>query len=240
MYFYLSNCLYMKRFLKITAMAVIATGIFSSTSCELLNNGKLSEEEVAAGLKEALKHGSDSSTTRLHKQDGYLADATIKILLPQEAQTAVSAVDAIVPGLSTQLVTKINRAAEDAAIEAKPILWNAIEGLTIQDAFTILQGNDDAATVYLRSKTYDGLYNAFQPKIQNSLQTVGAQQLWTQFSNTYNNIPFVTPIPDNLAAHVTNKALDGLFVYVAKEELKIRTDVNARVTDLLKKVFAEQ
>ena len=230
----------MKRIIKITAIVAIAAGILSSPSCELFSNGKLSEEEVAAGLKEALKYGADSSTTRLHKQDGYLADAAIKIFLPQEAQTAVNAVEVAVPGLSNQLVTKINRAAEDAAIEAKPILWNAIEGLTIQDAFSILQGNNDAATVYLRSKTYDGRYNAFQPKIQHSLETVGAQQLWTQFTGVYNGLPLVTPIPDNLAAHATNKALDGLFIYVAKEELKIRTDANARVTDLLKKVFAQQ
>ncbi len=227
----------MKMQIKTVLLLVFTAGSFYS--CDLFN-GKLNEDEVAAGLKEALRYGADSSSTQLHRQDGYLLDAAVKIMLPQEATAAANTVDAIIPGLSSQLITKINRAAEDAAVEAKPILWNAIDGLTVNDAFTILQGEDDAATVYLRSKTYDGLYNAFQPKIENSLESVGAQQLWTQFTTQYNSLPLVNPIPDNLAAHATSKALDGLFIYVAKEEKRIRTDVNARVTDLLQRVFAQQ
>jgi len=229
----------MKISLKSVIVLTTFVSVASFSSCDLLN-GKLSEDEVAAGLKEALKYGADSSSTQLHREDGYLMDAAIKILLPEEAKNAANVVDNIIPGTSTALITKLNRAAEHAAVEAKPILWNAIEGLTVQDAYSILQGNNDAATVYLRSKTETGLRNAFQPKIQNSLEVVGAQQLWEQFTNTYNSVPFVTPIPNNLAEHVTNKALDGLFVYVAKEELRIRTDVNARVTDLLQRVFAQQ
>lgn len=230
----------MKRSFKSILVLSAIFSLASLVSCDLLNGGKLSEDEVAKGLKEALKYGADSSSTQLHRQDGYLMDAAVKIFLPQEATVAAATVDNIIPGLSTNLITRLNRAAEDAAVEAKPILWNAIEGLTVEDAFTILNGNNDAATQYLRGKTQQGLYNAFKPKIENSLQTVGAQQLWAQFTNTYNSIPLVNPIPNNLAEHVTNKALDGLFIYVAKEETRIRTDVNARVTDLLRKVFDKQ
>lgn len=229
----------MKFSLKSVLILTTIVSVASLSSCDLLN-GKLNEDEVAAGLKEALKYGADSSSTQLHRENGYLMDAAIKIFLPEEAKNAATVVDNIIPGTSTALITKLNRAAEHAAVEAKPILWNAIDGLTVQDAFSILQGNNDAATVYLRSKTEAGLRNAFQPKIQNSLEVVGAQQLWEQFTNTYNSVPFVNPIPNNLAEHVTNKAMDGLFVYVAKEELRIRTDVNARVTDLLQRVFAQQ
>lgn len=230
----------MKKVLKSVLIFSSIVSVAMLSSCDLFNGGKLSEDEVAAGLKEALKYGSDSSSTQLHRENGYLLDAAVKIFLPQEATNAAAVVDNIIPGTSSALITKVNRAAEHAAVEAKPILWNAIEGLTVQDAFTILQGNDDAATVYLRSKTEVGLRTAFQPKIQNSLETVGAQQLWSQFTNTYNSVPLTTPIPNNLAEHVTTKALDGLFIYVAKEELRIRTDVNARVTDLLQRVFAKQ
>ncbi|MCS6982186.1 MAG: DUF4197 domain-containing protein [Flavobacteriales bacterium] len=204
------------------------------TSCEKTG---LTEEEVAAALREALKVGTDTAVARLHKTDGYFGDPLVKILLPPEAQTAVSVVENLIPGLPDQLVLKINRAAENAAIEAKPIFFEAITSLTIQDAFAILNGPQNAATQYLREKTSYQLFNAFQPKIQQSLESVGAQQLWTEFTTAYNSLPLVPPIPDNLASYSTQKALDGLFLYIEKQEAKIRTDASARVTDLLRRVF---
>lgn len=214
--------------------ALFIAGPLSLTSCE---KPGLTEAEVAAALREALIIGTDSSVKRLNRTDGYHADPLVKILLPPQAQGAAAVVDAIIPGLSDQLILKINRAAENAAIKARPIFVDAITSMTIEDAFGILRGAQNAATQYLRNKTYTQLASAFQPDIQQSLESVGAQQLWQQFTTTYNSLPLVNPIPDNLAQFATEKALDGLFVYVEKQEQKIRTDASARVTDLLRKVF---
>lgn len=213
---------------------IIIPWLLSLTSCE---KSGLTEAEVAAALREALIIGTDSSVNRLNRIDGYYGDPLVKIFLPPQAEGAVAVVDAIIPGLSEQLILKINRAAENAAIKARPIFVAAITGMTIEDAFGILRGAPNAATQYLRNKTYTQLAGAFQPDIQQSLESVGAQQLWQQFTSTYNSLPLVNPIPDNLAQFATEKALDGLFVYVEKQEQKIRTDASARVTDLLKKVF---
>ncbi|MCX7649347.1 MAG: DUF4197 domain-containing protein [Flavobacteriales bacterium] len=213
---------------------ILTLGPLGVSSCE---KAGLSEAEVAAALREALRVGTDSSVSRLHKTDGYFGDALVKIFLPPEAQGAATVVDAIIPGLSDQLILKINRSAEAAAIKAKPIFVDAITTMTIEDAFGILRGAQNAATTYLRNKTYTQLETTFQPDIQQSLESVGAQQLWQQFTSAYNSLPLVNPIPDNLAVFTTRKALDGLFVYIEKQEQKIRTDASARVTDLLRKVF---
>lgn len=223
-----------KTFLWWISAGTLCTTPFFLTSCEKTG---LTEEEVAAALREALKVGTDTAVARLHKTDGYFGDPLVKILLPPEAQTAAGVVESIIPGLTDQLVLKINRAAENAAIEAKPIFFEAITSLTIQDAFAILNGPQNAATQYLKEKTSTQLFTAFQPKIQQSLESVGAQQLWTEFTTVYNSLPLVPPIPDNLASYSTQKALDGLFLYIEKQEAKIRTDASARVTDLLRKVF---
>ena len=190
--------------------------ILSFSSCDLLSSA-LSSEDAANGLKEALKLGTDSSTTRLNKTDGFLADAAVKILLPDEAAAVANTLNSIIPGVTDQLITKINRSAESAASEAKPIFWSAITQMTIQDAISIVNGNSDAATQYLRQKTYPDLYSAFEPKINTALSDVGAQQLWNQVFSQYNQIPFVPQVPDNLSAHTTSKALYGVFYYVGIE-----------------------
>jgi hypothetical protein len=221
---------------KIHLYLLISALVVSFTSCELLSNA-LSSEDAANGLKEALKVGTDSSTTRLNKTNGFLGDAAVKILLPDEATAVANTLNTIIPGVTDQLITKINRAAESAASEAKPIFWNAITQMTIQDALAIVNGNQDAATQYLKQKTYSSLYSAFEPKINNALTQVGAQQLWNQVFSQYNQLPLVPPVPDNLSAHTTSKALDGVFYYVGVEEGKIRANPGAYLNDLLTKVF---
>lgn len=214
--------------------------VLLAPGCDLLNEG-LSEEEVAAGLKEALEVGTDNSVQSAHAADGYFLNPLIKIPFPEEASVIETALRGIgANGLVDGLVEKLNRAAEDAADEAGPIFLNAISAMTIQDAWNILKGNDDAATQYLRTNTYDNLKTTFKPDIQNSIATVGADVAWTQVTTTYNNIPFVTPVNTDLADYTTGKALDGLFVLIADEELLIRQDPAARITDLLQRVFAEQ
>lgn len=212
------------------------------TSCSLLEGTGLTDEEIVAGLKEALSIGTDNSVARTAVEDGYFGNPLIKIPFPEEVDfvaTAVSAIPLVGQPAVDGFVQKLNRAAEDAADEAGPIFLNAITNMTITDGLNILQGNDDAATEFLRTNTYSDLKTTFKPDIENSLNTVGAQNAWNDVSTLYNTVSS-NPVNTDLADYTTGKALDGLFTLIAEEELKIRTDPVARVTDLLAKVFGEQ
>lgn len=228
--------------------------MFSSTllvSCEEVDLG-LTEEQIAEGLKEALKVGADTAVAKLNVQDGFFGDQLVKIFLPEEAQPAYNVVSSV-PILSDMIdktILTINRAAEDAAVEAKPIFVEAITGITITDAIDILNGADTAATGYLKAATYQQLYDAFKPKIQASLNKdivlgISAEDSYSTLINTYNNASLggllFDKIEDNtLADHTTSRALKGVFMKVGDEETNIRTDVSHRVNDVLKTVFAEQ
>lgn len=225
------------------------------TACEkaeqILQTVGLTNDEVIQGLRAALQVGSDTSVTTLSKVDGYFKDELVKILLPAEAQP-VYAVIGNIPGgnlLLENAILSINRAAEDAAPEAKSIFVNAITGITITEGFDILNGGDTAATVYLHGKTYDSLTLAFAPKIKTSLSkplilNTSAEESYTKLLNAYNaaslgGILYPEIKTNSLSEHVTRKALDGLFVKVAAEEKKIRTDPLHQVNDILKKVFGK-
>lgn len=212
----------------------------------------LTNEEVISGLKEALNVGTDTSVSILNKADGYFRDEAVKILLPPEAQVMYTNLEKV-PGINALLdetILAMNRAAEDAASEAKPIFVSAIKGITIGDGFSILKGADTAATSYLKGKTYDSLYITFQPKIDVSLNKplvagVSAQSAYANLINVYNTaslngLLFEKVTTNSLSAHVTTKGLHGLFLKVADQEKKIRKDPLAQVTDLLKKVFGKK
>jgi len=225
-------------------LALTATLLFVG-GCEKINlpeGQPLSDEEVVAGLKEALRIGTDTTVRYLNRLDGYYGDTLIRILFPEEAWKVKLAIEALPGGaeLVQDLVIKMNRAAEEAAAEAKPIFWQAIAALTIQDGMAILKGDSVAATRYLRERTYDSLYARYKPKIQAAMEDVGAQQAWEYIVDTYNGLPTtLTPLENrDLAAYVTHRALYGLFLKVGQHETKIRRDVRYRVTDLLQKVFA--
>jgi hypothetical protein len=220
-------------------LAMLILGI--SFSCQ--KDSGLTTEQIIEGLKEALRVGTENSVTSANQTDGYFGNLEIKIPFPQDAQfveTAVAAIPVVGQTLIDQLILKVNRAAEDAADEAKHILLDAIVNITIEDAVNILNGADDAATQYLKTHTYDQLKAAFKPNINTSLNSVGAAQAWTSVTDAYNALPVHDPVNTDLADYATGKALDGLFVLVAKEEAKIRKDPGARVTDILKTVFGGQ
>jgi len=233
----------MKKLFVILSLVILP---FTFSSCHILQSGASgpSQDEIISGLKEALSISTDTSVVNLNRANGYFGNAAIKILLPPEAQKVESTLRSI-PGVGNalvdELILKMNKAAEQAAIKAGPIFKDAIMKITFQDVMNILNGPDDAATQYLKKTTLPQLQSAFQPPIEDALNSVGAQQAWSKVMTTYNNynnfIPGTTDIPDNLASHVTQKALDGLFMIVAQEEAKIRKNLNHQVTDLLKKVF---
>jgi len=133
----------------------------------------------------------------------------------------------------------MNRAAEDASKAAAPIFLNAIKQMTVSDALTILRGSDTAATGYLRKTTSPELISAFRPVIEASLKKVNATKYWKDVFDTYNKFAS-NPVDTDINSYVTARALDGIFYYVAQEEIGIRKDPAARVTDILKRVFGSR
>ena len=230
------------------SLRVLLLGAFTLwiASCDKVklpdSTDTLTEEEIVAGLKEALRVGTDTVTRHLSRIDGYYGDSLIRILFPEEAWKVKMAIEALPGGeaIIADLVLKMNRAAEEAADEAKPIFWQAIEALTIMQGMQILKGDSTAATRYLEGQTRDSLFARYKPRIQEAMESVGAQQAWTEIVDRYNSLPTtLNPIQNrDLSAYVTDKALNGLFLKVGQHETRIRRDVSYRVTDLLRKVFA--
>ncbi|MBK8555776.1 MAG: DUF4197 domain-containing protein [Lewinellaceae bacterium] len=201
----------------------------------------LSQDEIGRGLKEALDNGVGEAVTFLSAKDGYYKSA-YKILMPEEAQKVADKLKAV-PGfgnVEADLTERMNRAAEDAAVKAKPIFIAAITKMTFQDAMNILMGDPNSATLYLNKSTYQPLYAEFKPIIQESLDKVNARTYWRDAVTAYNKIPFVTKTNPELDDHVTKMALSGMFSLIEKKEAGIRSDVNQRSSPLLQKVFSKQ
>lgn len=213
----------------------------------------LSNETIISGLKEALSVSTKNSVATTSKVDGFYKNPEIFIPFPKEAQSVKTLADKY--GLQSQtdnFVKQLNRAAESAAKDATPIFLNAITSITISDGLQLLKGGDNAATVFLESKTRKPLYDKFAPVVQKSLDKVQITKYWSPLWTNYNKYaPAANAVgsifgqgntlpkavnPD-LKDYVTNLALDGLFKIMAKEEAKIRKDPTARVSDILKKVF---
>jgi hypothetical protein len=201
------------------------------------NNGSLSTEQIVEGLKEALTVGTQNGTNRLSAVDGFFKDAAVKILMPPEAQKVVSTLQSVGMGsVVDKAVLSMNRAAEDAAKSATPIFVNAIKQMTITDALGILKGGNQAATDYFKSKTTSALTAAFKPVVGKALQQADATKYWNDVFTVYNQFS-TKKVNTDLTAYVTDKAIVGIFYQVGQEEIKIRQDPAARVTDILKKVF---
>lgn len=233
--------------LKITALAF---SILFFSSCDTLNQagqiltqaglGDPSASEISLGLKQALEFGTTASSERLSATDGFFANAAVKILFPEEAQKVERTLRSVgLNKLADNVILSLNRAAEAAAVEAKPIFISAVKEMTFADATNILlSGQQDAATLYFKRVTNDQLSLKFQPIIQNSLEKVGATRYWNDAITAYNRIPLVGRVNPDLSAYVTEKAINGIFLEIAQEELKIRTRISARSTPLLQRVFA--
>lgn len=197
--------------------------------------------DIAAGLKEALNKGVTEQVSKLTKTDGFYKNEAVKILMPEELAKVDKTLRRMgMSKLADQGILALNRAAEDAVKEATPIFVTAIKDITITDAKSILLGSENAATLYLQSATNTPLYAKFNPVVQQSIGKVGADVIWTKIIKQYNTIPLVTKVNPDLTDYVTNKALDGVFKMITVEEKNIRTNINARTSDVLKRVFALQ
>ncbi len=198
----------------------------------------LTNEEVVKGLREALTVGTNNSSSAASKVDGFYKNPKIFIPWPEEAKDMKVKLTKL--GMTkkiTEFETSLNRAAEEAALKAAPVFIDAITNMSLQDGFAILKGVDTAATNYLRKTTYNPLKEKFMPVVKEAVAKVKVTSYWQPLATAYNKLPGVKKQNPNLDEYVTNKAINGLMLLIADEEVKIRKDPMARVTDLLKKVF---
>ncbi|WP_339611779.1 DUF4197 domain-containing protein [uncultured Planktosalinus sp.] len=201
----------------------------------------ITNADIASGLRQALDKGIDKQVSKLTQTDGFFRNELVKIMLPQELQKVDKTLRDIGMGnLADEGLKVLNRAAEDAVKEATPIFVNAVSQITFNDARTILMGPDDAATQYLTNKTTNELYSRFNPVISNSLDKVGATQIWSNIISQYNAIPLTNNVNPDLADYVTQEALKGVYTMIAVEEKEIRTNFSSRTSDVLRRVFALQ
>lgn len=248
---------------KLKIFTVIISLFFLNSCAELSQiaqsvasqNLPLTNAEIIGGLKEALLVGTDSSVNRLSAIDGYLKDQSVKILLPPEAKTITDHLSKLPGGakLVEDVIMRINRAAEDAAKGAKPIFVNSVKEMTFTDALQILKGPDNAATQYFRQKTSAQLGELYRPKIRESLNKnlvagISTQQSWNELTIRWNKlagssigqIGGLKTVDVKLEDYILQQALNGMFLKIAEREKDIRNNANARVTNLLKRVFGSQ
>jgi len=213
---------------------------------DLLGKGKdkqatssaLTTSQIGAGLKEALEVGTVRVVDTLGRPDGFSGDPLIRIPLPDSLTSVQSALSKIgMAGTLDNLELELNRAAEVATPKAKALFLDAIRALTLDDVMAIYKGPDDAATQYLRGQMSEPLSVAMQPVVDDSLAQVGAVATYDTVMSQYNALPFVPEVDADLTTYVVGKGLDGIFLYLAKEEAAIRTDPVERTTALLQQVF---
>lgn len=232
------------------ALLLIAGGLTACTEVELqqalanlpttLNRpAALSTTDIADGLKEALRVGSERVVTRVGRADGFNADPTIHIPLPQKLADARKVLAKVgLNGVLDDLETRCNRAAEAAAPQAKALFWKSIQAMTLEDARAILHGPNDAATRYFQGKMTPELTVAMRPVIDDSLAQVGAVRVYQQVVTKVSALPLAPNIKTDLSGYVVDKAMDGLFHYLAIEEAAIRENPAKRTTELLRRVFS--
>jgi hypothetical protein len=215
--------------------------IKSSTLDEILRAGQdtpLDEQTVVAGLKEALQIGTQRAVDNTSRLDGFLGNAIIRVVMPEEFKGAASTLrDIGLGGQVDKFELAMNRAAERASGEAVDVFWNAITSMSLADAFGILNGPETAATDYFRINTEATLRQRFAPIVQQKMSEVGLYQIYGELTDYYNNIPLVTKPALDLDGYITDRTLNGLFTILGQEESRIRKDPVARTTALLKRVF---
>jgi hypothetical protein len=197
--------------------------------------------DIAAGLREALTLGIDKQVSKLTQKDGFFKNERVKIVLPEALTKVDKALRTIgLSNLADEGLKVLNRAAEDAVKEATPIFISAVKDIKFEDAKIILLGNHTAATEYLTTKTEKVLYQKFNPIIQHSFTSVGADKIWNTLIQKYNKIPFTESVNTDLTDYVTKEALKGVYKMIAIEESQIRSQLSSRTTSLLQQVFKLQ
>ncbi|MBO5125420.1 MAG: DUF4197 domain-containing protein [Spirochaetaceae bacterium] len=240
-----------------TDLGSLASGLMGGGGSSTRSSPFTNSEAIAA-MKDALTEGIKSSSSQLSATDGYFGNAALKILLPDEADVMIDNIGKIPGGqkLVDDVILRLNRSAEEAAKEVVPIFTNVITGMSVSDGIAIVTGGENAATEYLREKTYSQLMDLYRPKVASALGKplvagISANSAWTTLTTNYNKVgaplnkaaTFIgkeEPMPEvevDLATFATEKALDGLFSKIAQEEAEIRDNPLEYASSMIKKVF---
>jgi hypothetical protein len=196
--------------------------------------------QIAAGLKEALRVGSDTVVGQLGKTDGFNTDPAIHIPLPKSFKSVQSTLKSLgKSSLLDDLELKLNRAAEQATPKAKALFLSAIEGMTLDDVMGIYNGPQDAATRYFQEKMSPQLAVEMKPIVDQALAQAGAVQAYDNVMGQYKTVPFVPDVKADLSGYVVDQGMNGIFHYLAQEEAAIRQNPAKRTTELLKTVFGK-
>jgi hypothetical protein len=237
-----ANCALLLFFFTSSALAQDFQGMgWLKSKMGTITTTKLSDTEIGSGLKDALKVGIENTIKFLGKQDGYMGNQAVKILLPKNLQNMQPALQKMGLGPKMDEFTlSMNRAAEKAAPLAADIFASAIASLSIDDAQKILNGGNTAATDYLRKATYNRLLDKFKPAVVNAMNDYDVSKKYQDVTGKMSSLPFMGQVAGklDLSNYVSSKALDGLFCVLGQQEAEIRSNPSARVTDLLKKVFS--
>ncbi len=210
----------------------------SDTATNIASGAGLSLDEIAAGLREALRVGSENVVQQLSATNGFNTDKSIHIPLPENLSMVKTALDKIgYSSLTDDLELKLNRAAEAATPQAKKLFLDAISAMGFEDVKAVYEGADDAATQYFKEKMSPDLALVMKPVIEDTLSQVGAVQAYDTMMDKYKALPFVPDVKSDLTFHVVDRGMDGIFHYMAQEEKAIRKDPVKRTTQLLQKVF---
>ena len=213
----------------------------STTEGQSPGLSSLTDSEIGAGLKDALKVGTERVVSQLGQADGFNADSLIHIPLPDSFAKVRSVLAPIgYAGMLDDLELKLNRAAEAATPQAKQLFLDSIQQMSVDDVTQIYNGPEDAATRYFQGKMSQPLADAMKPIISDSMAQVGAVQAYDAVMGQYSSIPFVPDVKADLTTHVVDKGMDGIFFYLAKEEAAIRQNPVKRTTEILQKVFGAQ
>lgn len=198
----------------------------------------LTQQEIAAGLKQALEVGTNNVVIQIGKRNGFYRNSSIHIPLPDSLAKVQRTLKKV--GLSSsldELELSLNRAAEQAAPKAKKLFWQAIRDMSWDDVMKIYNGPDDAATRYFQKKMTPALTREMIPVVQQTLASAGVIKAYDKVMKEYYAIPYVPNVKADLSEYAIEKTLDGMFYYLAKEEAAIRNDPVKRTTELLKRVF---
>ncbi|MDZ7804856.1 DUF4197 domain-containing protein [Thiohalophilus sp.] len=222
-----------------SGLLVSCSGDLLKQSEDLLNQYRpLTEQEIAAGLKEALKVGTERVVDQVGQQGGYYQDRAIHIPLPAKLQPVQETLMKVGLGhYLAELEQRMNRAAEVAAPKAKALFIDAIRQMSWQDVKQIYNGPNDAATRYFQNRMTPQLKRMMRPVIDDTLSQVGVVQTYDKVMDRYRAIPLAPELNFDLSSYVMQHGIDGMFYYLAKEEAAIRQDPAKRTTEILQRVF---
>ena len=198
----------------------------------------LSNGDAVSGLKDALSQGSAAAIGKLGVENGFLGNDKVKIPLPDALKRVESGLRLI--GMQRQadeLVTAMNRAAEQAVPEAKALLVGAVKNMSVQDAKGILTGGDTAATDYFRKTTSSQLTQKFLPIVTKATSKVGLAEKYNNLAGQGEKLGLISADQAKIENYVTQKTLDGLFLMIAEQEKAIRKDPVGAATGMAQKVF---